>query len=85
MAVADFLKQFDPAGCSRKMDLITKNDSAETGNYRGFFIEAASTLKIVPYGQSDAVTALFPAGYNPIMIKQVYSTGSDAVDVYGLI
>lgn len=85
MSVVDYLKMFDPAGCARKMELITKADGAETGNYRGFFIAAAATLKLVPYGQDNAITVLFPAGYNPIMIKQVWSTGSDAVDVYGLL
>lgn len=86
MAILDFIKKSDPAGCARSMKLIAKSDTVAsvTGPHRGFFIEAESTLKIVTVSD-DTITATFPAGYNPIMVKQVFSTGSDAVNVWGLI
>lgn len=79
-------KRTDLSGAARSMKLITKGDTVDstTGPHRGFFIQAAATLKITTYS-NDEITATFPAGYNPIIIKRVWSTGSDAVSVWGLI
>ena len=78
-----------------KMELVTKSDTVEipysgtTGTVRGFYVTGTDlstkvTLKIVDEIGNTITEGFPPFSYNPISIKQVFSTGSDAVNVYAL-
>ncbi len=54
------------------------SDQTITGNARGILLSTAGTLKVDTARGDLGVSLILPAGYNPIRITKIYSSGSSA-------
>lgn len=59
---------------------ITPNDSTDltNGPTRGLLLSAAGTVVVDTVGGSASRTLPLQAGWNPVSVKRVYSTGTTA-------
>lgn len=70
---------------ARNAATITPHDTNDLANVtRGLYIGVAGALKVDMAGSGTITIAAAVAGYHPLCVSRVYSTGTDADDIHGL-
>ena len=65
--------------------LVTKSDTTDMPNVsRALLVDADMTAKIVTVGGETVESFPLQKGYNPVRVSRIYSTGTDAGDIFAL-
>jgi len=62
--------------------IVTPNDSADLEFVsRGLVLSAAGTVTVDMLGAGENIAIPLQAGWNPIRVKRIYSTGTDSITI----
>ncbi len=69
---------------SRNAATVTPHDTNDIAHTHALYVGTAGALKVDMIGGTTITIATAIAGYHPLQVTRVYSTGTDAADIHAL-